>query len=216
MPVLYLDLDGTVVDVWHRYYSVMKSFWERTLPAPCPELEEYRRLKLCFVDDRKLLRHWCRHSLLSEEEQQTLIEGYNYHKRNIMESEEMLKKDTLIGDLRSFISEVKPEYEVHLLSVRNRRTLAMEQLEWLNIAACLDRIAFVQPSRDQNPKLAYIKGSAGKQDIIIGDSETDIECGTQLGLRTFHVSTGLRSYAYATRQGKAIGLGDYPEVLSYL
>jgi phosphoglycolate phosphatase-like HAD superfamily hydrolase len=213
MPKLYIDLDGTITDVWPRYYSLMKLFFEQNLTLPFPTLQEYKHLKLIIVQDANLIQHLTQGRITSEHE---IVREYMQYKQRMLECEQMLWMDTVFGQLHSFVAQLKPVYELHLLSVRRNRPLAMQQLNHLNIRELFDRIDFVTPLQGSNPKWNLIKDRAGRCDTIIGDSETDILCGSMLEMQTYHVSTGLRSFEYATRYGRAIRLGNYSEVLAYL
>jgi phosphoglycolate phosphatase-like HAD superfamily hydrolase len=213
MPIIYMDLDGTILDVWPRYYSLMKLFFEQKLLLPFPTLQEYQHLKLNLIQDAKLIQHFSQGCIASKSE---VVREYMLYKQRMLENEQMLWMDTVFGQLHLFVAQLKPEYKLHLLSVRRNRSLGMRQLHHLNIRGLFDRIDFVSPLRESNPKWDLIKDKASKHDVIIGDSETDIICGSMLEMRTYHVSTGLRSYEYATRYGPAIRLSNYSEILDHL
>ncbi|BBH25015.1 hypothetical protein Back11_63600 [Paenibacillus baekrokdamisoli] len=213
MPVLYMDLDGTILDVWQRYYCLMKDFFESKLDNPFPELQQYQQLKMTLIEDATIIHHLYQNRNFSKND---VLSEFRLYKQGALESERMLRKDTLIGQLHQFKAQLKSEYKLHLLSIRRNKNLAMQQLQYLNIMELFDQIDFVLPTREYNPKWFAIKNKVSRDDCIIGDSEIDIACGTMLGLRTFHVSTGLRSYEYAAQLGQAIRLNNYSEVHAYL
>lgn len=212
MPVLYLDLDGTLLDVWPRYFAVMKSYFDRE-GLPFVSLEEYRRQKLLWVRDEAIVRQAIGDDPCLADR---LLPHYFKWKRERLESEDMLRLDRPFGGLPDFAARLRPAYRLHLISVRRDPELAMRQLRGLEMIAPFERIDFVLPSSASNPKRDAIQDRVGPQDAIVGDSEVDIACGAMLGLRAFHVGTGLRSFAVATRHHAALELPRYDDVIAYL
>ncbi|MED4959711.1 HAD hydrolase-like protein, partial [Paenibacillus macerans] len=229
---IYIDLDGTLLDVWPRYYTCMSSFFE-SQSLPFVTFQQYKRQKRELVRDDVIIRRLIRNNPAAAEE---LISKYKLWKKDKLESESLLKLDQPIGQLRFFAAQLKPNYQLYLISVRSKHEPAVRQLQRLNMVAPFKRINLVSPSSCINPKWQIIRHLATPADLLIGDSETDLECGFMLGLRTFHVDTGLRSYEYANRyancyanrnssrnasrsascQNKAVPLRQYNDVLSYL
>ncbi|RRJ64260.1 HAD family hydrolase [Paenibacillus oralis] len=220
MPVIYIDLDGTLLDVWLRYYTVMDSFFERQ-SLPFPSFQKYKKQKRELVRDDAIIRHAVRDNPAAAEE---LISNYMLWKKDKLESESLLKLDQPIGRIRVFAAQLKPNYRLHLISVRRNHEHAVRQLQRLNMVAPFERIDLVPPSLSINPKWDSLRRLATPADLLIGDSEIDLQCGFMLGLRTFHVDTGLRSFEYANRNAnlnsnrhnKAVPLHQYNDVLSYL
>ena len=212
MPVIYIDLDGTLLDVWPRYYAVMGRFLERH-GLFALSLNEYKRQKLQWVRDEAIVRHA---AFGYPDCGSELLPLYRSWKSESLESAPMLRLDRPIGRLNEFAARVNPSYRLNLLSIRRDPELAMRQLRRLNLIAPFERIDFVSPSGSGNPKLDAIRDRACSRDIMIGDSEIDLACGSMLGLRTFHVRTGLRSFGYASRDHPAFELGQYDDVLGYL
>lgn len=212
MPVIYLDLDGTLLDVWLRYYTVMRLFFDRSR-LPFPSLEAYKRQKWEWVDDEAIIRNALRDQRHDADE---FVSRYRTWKREALESEPLLQLDRPIGELQSFAAQVAPPYRLQLISVRRNPDRAMQQLRQRKLIDPFERIELVPPSRGGNPKREALRDRASRYDVLIGDSEVDIGCGAMLGMRTFHVMTGLRSFAYAARHGDAVSLRRYDEVLPYL
>jgi Predicted phosphatases len=212
MPVIYIDLDGTLLDVWPRYYAVMNKFLERH-GLFALSLNEYKRQKLQWIRDEAILRHA---AFGYPDGGKGLLPIYRCWKQEALESATMLWLDQPIGRLNEFAAYVGPSYRLHLISIRRDPKLAMRQLRRLNLIAPFERIDFVSPSQTGNPKWEAIRNRTCSQDIMIGDSEIDLACGSMLGLRTFHVRTGLRSFEFASSSYPAYELGQYEEVLDYL
>lgn len=212
MPVIYLDLDGTLLDVWPRYYAVIRSFLESMQIIPL-SLDEYKKLKWLWVQDEAIIRHAARNHPLDADD---LVPSYPLWKRARLESRELLQWDEPIGQLHAFAAQLTPAYRLNLISVRRNHEAAMQQLQDLNMIEPFERIDLVMPSHARNPKWEALRTRAGPRDLIVGDSETDIGCGAMLGLRSFHVQTGLRSFEFAARHGPAIKLQQYDEILTYL
>lgn len=212
MPVIYIDLDGTLLDVWPRYYTVMNSFFEN-VRLSFPSLDDYRRLKLQYVRDEALIRLVLQHDPRTADD---LYRQYADWKRERLESEDLLRLDRPIGNLRAFADRLPPSYRLNLISVRRNRAQAMDQLQRLEMIDPFERIDFVSPTPSGNPKQNALSGRARTDDLIVGDSEIDVACGSILGLRTFHVRTGLRSYAVATLHHPAARLRRYGDVLAHL
>jgi phosphoglycolate phosphatase-like HAD superfamily hydrolase len=182
-----MDLDGTILNVWKRYYSIACSFLhENNLKSP--KFDEYIYAKRKYENDGKVFSHllgerqWC--SLYSEK--------YRIYKRERLETKKYLELDTVIGNLPAFKKRF-PSYRFILLTIRSQHELLLWQLQKLGISDSFEQVYCFKQNSLKNPKLECISSFSSKNDIIIGDSDIDIECGVETQMECVFVKSGLFS-----------------------
>lgn len=213
MATIFIDLDGTVIDVWERYYQVMADFFADHLKSPFTSLSEYRKLKRILIYDSAIISQLCGGNQTSLPPE--ILQNYFLHKKQALESAPLLLKDRVIGDFSLFADTVrKKQHKLVLITLRENEEHTREQLRYLNIDHLFDRIMLVSARGSENPKFRALRGIAEKDDWMVGDSEVDIECGNLLGINTVHVDTGMRTHEYVSKWGSATKLGNYQELLS--
>lgn len=177
-----------------------------------PELEAYRVLKRRLVQDQHLLSYLYPNSI---PQMPTLMKKYYEYKQQHLESKAFLDFDYVIGNFPQFSIRVKERHQIVLITMRNDRARLTQQLTKLNLLHLFDRVVRVSAQKG-NPKFEALKNVVGSGDYMIGDSEVDMQCGKLLGIKTFHVDTGLRSYEYAAKNCDAIRLTCYSDLIQYL
>ena len=192
---IYIDFDGTIVDVYERYFGILQSYINRSSSKKM-HFNSFIKLKKSGLKDHEIVS-----KLLGIEDFN--IENYMKFKLNHIESLNWLSTDKLIGNFEQFVSKCHGmDYKISLLTQRRNQTNLHIQLEKLNIYNLFDTIIVVNPKDGQNVKYEFLREKAHSKSgaIVIGDSNEEIKAGNILGLRTFHVQTGLHDSS---------GISDY-------
>lgn len=84
-------------------------------------------------------------------------------------------------------------YSLHLISARNAKNIAFQQLRHLNLLHFFDSIDFVSNVRNEKKSFFMQKQNI---DIYIGDTEADFESAKSSGVECFLVTSGMRSDKY--------------------
>lgn len=171
MKRIFVDFDGTLVDVWKRYYRIFTDFFNSSI-----SLTEYKAAKLKYPNDLEILKEY-----LYEDK----IESYFRFKKEKLESPEYLKYDTLLNtsfDLQNTM----------ILTCRRSKENLYEQIHNLNIQVSMDNIIVLQP-HDVCTKKKYLSEKCGDDGfILIGDSELEYVCAELPNAEIYLVKTGLR------------------------
>lgn len=186
---LYLDLDGTLLDIRSKYYTLYSrivtdlgaqplsqaAFWElkrRAAPPECilPGLD---------ADGR---------------------EQYSRRWLAAIETPAFTRLDTLLPGAREALEDLRRRSSLVLATMRHDEAVLTADLRRLRVHGFFSRIvtAAGSPPGD-TAKAALIREQApvnGAGAIVVGDSEADVEAARELGLPSVCVLTGIRDLAY--------------------
>lgn len=183
MRKIYLDFDGTVVDVWNRYFKVLDDFLGRNGFSRI-DIEAYKSRK-----KRRMLDH----EIVKELTKQELnVEKYVEFKREALEAKEYLRLDSLIGKPPDYVGVFhQAGFLVEILSQRRNKENFLGQIESLKLASVFDAYIVVEPCAGKNAKYQYLCDKACKGDVMIGDSIQEKECAGKCGISFLFVDSGL-------------------------
>lgn len=187
MTTLYLDLDGTLIDVSERYYRIYK---ETVLSIEGDPLEksEYWRLRRQGVTESELLNQ-----LRPFKESSDLLAL----RAEKLEAAEYLKYDQLVPGASETLNFLKARAQLVLVTLRKAVTELRQQLQTLGLSSFFAQVLYPNQLVDdyavskatlisENPWFK-IEGS-----LIVGDSEADILAGRLLGIKSIAVLSGIR------------------------
>jgi len=184
---IYIDLDGTILDVSERYYrlyyDVVTSFGGKPLPK-----EKYWALKRRKIPEEKILK-------LSNVDN---ISACIKKRLEKIESTTYLKYDLpLPSSLATLILLKNKLNRLILVTLRSSKENLYKQLKSLRILHLFDRILTTNANKNQwLIKSELIKADSyfdKSSSVIVGDTEVDILAGKILGIKTVAVLTGIRS-----------------------
>lgn len=191
----YIDFDGTIVNVLPRYYGILATFFKEQASLYL-DYDKYCFLKRQGLKDHVILQQLCEGYILN-------IEQYMAYKKTNLESEEWLKRDTVIGLPHKAYKQLKKAgFKVCILTQRCYEDRLKVQIDSLNLNNSFDDIITVKPILNQNAKAIFLKDKIGEKDIIIGDSPVEMECSHLFNIDGFFVETGLwgKQFAYHENQ----------------
>jgi phosphoglycolate phosphatase-like HAD superfamily hydrolase len=187
MTTLYLDLDGTLIDVSDRYYRIYKEVVLSIEGNPL-EKSEYWGLRRQGVPESKLFSQ-----LRPFKESSDLL----VLRSKKLEAAEYLKYDQLVPGALETLNFLKARAQLVLVTLRKAVTELRQQLQTLGLSSFFDQVLYPNQRVDdhatskaalisQNPWFK-IKGS-----LIVGDSEADILAGRLLSIKSIAVLSGIR------------------------
>jgi phosphoglycolate phosphatase len=177
--VIIFDLDGTLLDVWERYFFVFNSWWK----IENLDLETFKTLKRRFEQDSMIVNLFRN---VSEQE----YESYREYKREKLEDPSVLELDRDIVDW-SLLDRLKEKYII--LTLRRNHKALLEDLKKRN-ESIVDNVVALKPNGDLLIKYNWVKNNVPSDEeiTVVGDSETDLLIGKQKQVHVFLVKTGLR------------------------
>ncbi|PYG87169.1 phosphoglycolate phosphatase-like HAD superfamily hydrolase [Ruminiclostridium sufflavum DSM 19573] len=186
----YIDFDGTVVDVMHRYHGILAEY-----------LHVNAFLNLSFEKYCLYKRQGFKDHIIVDkifEGFKIDIEHYVDYKRINLESNKWLKVDTVIGSpQRAYKQLNEAGFKIYLLTQRNYKERLINQVKLLNLEDSFDEYIVLMPLLGQNAKAEFLKNKVNSGDIIIGDSPIEIECANMFDIAGFFVETGLWGKQFA-------------------
>lgn len=170
--MVLFDFDGTIVDLWQRYYSVFVDL----LHLKDLSLSAYKKRKLLFHSD----------SLVAKDIGCVLPEDYYSKKASLLEERKYLIKDTLLLDLSVLNSVLRQDAAI--LTKRRNKEAFIWQMNYLGI----EGTPFVI---ENSSKKQWIESTINDNQsvTIIGDSIAELECATLPNVDAWMVGYGLNT-----------------------
>ena len=187
ITTLYLDLDGTLIDVSERYYRIYEEIILSVEGNPL-EKSEYWRLKRQAVPESELL------SQLRPFEESSDLLALRAEK---LEAAEYLKYDQLVPGALATLNFLKGRAQLVLVTLRKAVTELEQQLQTLGLSSFFDRVLCANQRVNDHtmPKATLISENPWFEvegSLIVGDSEADILAGRLLGIKSIAVLSGIR------------------------
>jgi phosphoglycolate phosphatase len=185
----YIDLDGPLLDVSEKYHRVYKTIVEDLGGRPLPK-EDYWELKRQRADMAQILDR----SKLSASAQT----AYASSRLDIIETPKFLLYDRLQPGAVQTLARLRVKHDLFLVTLRTRATALRRELERLGLIPFFRGILSA-PADSQSRHLTKVRlikslgeGQA-REAIVVGDTETDIAAGKELGFTTVAVLDGIRA-----------------------
>jgi phosphoglycolate phosphatase len=178
---LFFDLDGTLLDSRERLYRLFQNL----VPESNLGFEEYWQLKRNMIGHAQILKDMFGYSTLA-------IEKFEREWMSLIESNEWLAFDKPFAQVTEFISSLKAEHNLYLVTARQSEIMLSRQLATLGWTSLFDKV-FVVPQDDSKSTAIQKALSTQPNDWFIGDTGKDVEAGRDLGINTAAVLTGFRN-----------------------
>lgn len=190
MYTVYLDLDGTILDIAERYYRIHCDVC-RSLGLVPIAAAEYWELKR----DRRDLDN------LPGRVAADLSQRYRQERVARIEAPEYLAHDRLLPGARQALTTLATRDRLVLVTLRHNPAAVYQQLRELSIDFVFDQIitghAVDEPSWRAKARLIERDNHSGHLPaVIVGDTEADVLAGKSLGIATIAVLSGIRSRSF--------------------
>ena len=208
---LFLDLDGTLLDVAPRYQRLHGDLVAAAGGQPLPAAE-YWDLKRRRTPEREIL---ARTGISAETATEVAA-----HRDLLIEDEAYLRLDRpwpWTAGVLAELARMAPAAPLALITLRHHRDRALAQLAALG----LDR-HFVHVLVGRSDGTAEAKAVLAAEidpdprSVLVGDTEVDVASGKALGLLTVAVTCGLRDAGHLAAAGPDLLLDDLRSLPSRL
>lgn len=187
--MFFWDLDGPILDVSDKYYAVYRDILlennEKVLAKN--EYWDLKRAKTSLYD------------ILSKTNAEQSIIIFKELWLNRIEIHKYQKLDKLQPGITEVLKLCKEKNNLVLVTLRRDRQRLLEQLQELNLVDYFEII--LSSGQDIKPRWKikynlindYLKSKIANNNFIIGDTETDIIAGNNLGFISIGVLCGIRN-----------------------
>jgi phosphoglycolate phosphatase-like HAD superfamily hydrolase len=186
-PRLFLDLDGTLLDVVGRYHRLHCDSVSRLGRIPL-DLEAYWELKRDRTPEPEILM---RTGVSSEAARRSAAS-----RLRSIESKRYLRLDRPWPWTVPILEELARLAPLVLVTLRRQPDRLRWQLDELGLSPYFDRVLARAGDGTPEEKAALIRDQGFAQlagSVLVGDTEADISSGRALGLTTVAVASGLRN-----------------------
>ncbi len=186
-------MDGTLVDQSERFYQVYHTILEEEGGAPLPK-EEYwscRRNK------------WSSLSILQWTGDERLYDIFIARRTSMIEGREFLILDHPFAGVNELLQRLQKKHSLYLISLRNSKENLLWQLERWGWSSWFEEVLTADAFGSYEDK-KYLMAGLGLQrgtSLVIGDTESDIKAGKELGVVTVAVLSGMRERIYLEQLG---------------
>jgi phosphoglycolate phosphatase-like HAD superfamily hydrolase len=187
---IFIDLDGPILDVSDKYYQLYVGILQKhnfdTLSK-----QEYWNAKRNKVPESEILE---------QTNALAIMESYQHQRKLLIETDHYLKYDRIQDGAIEVLDKLSHQSDLILVTLRTFPEKLYKELKYFTLdqyfSAVLTSGADIKPRWELKCNLinSYMKGTKFSESIIIGDTETEILAGKNLGFATIGVLNGIRSY----------------------
>jgi UDP-glucose 4-epimerase len=200
---IVFDLDGTIINVFKRWYDIHRDLSTKYDFRPL-SINQYLQMKKNKIDEKKIISH--------TNINQINISKYLNERILLLESRKYLFTDKLKPGVINILKLLSKSYKLILLTNRNNIPFLYEQLKLLQINYLFKSVII----SNKNNKYDILKKYWSTKNIlfkyIIGDTETDFELSEKFGIQSILLADGCRSTTYLKRFKKAIVLNSIKDL----
>lgn len=186
---IFFDLDGPILDVSEKYYRVYSDILSQNGFKVLSKTEYWnaKRRKISEIE------------ILQKSSAEPLIEIYLYERKILIESDSYLIYDKLQDGALHVLETLCKKHKLILVTLRTYPEQLHKQLSYLNIKKYF--VTVLSSGEETHPrwKIKYnliknfINGKMSDENILIGDTETDVLAGKELGCKTIAILNGIRT-----------------------
>lgn len=186
MRTFYFDLDGTILNVRRRLYSIYIDIVNE-LGGEALSKEVYWQAKRGQLPEE----------LIANKSNIENVQKYIRLRKERIELPEYLEYDKIIPQALESLTELKKNNRIALATLRKSKENLFKQLQRLKIEHLFDRVLIGGNGEEQWRLKAKIISSDNyfepQDSVIVGDTEADILAGKFLNIGTIAVLSGIRS-----------------------
>lgn len=179
MSTLFFDLDGTILDIKAHHIHTFRIVSEK--------------LSLPYLSDNEYWERKSNGKFPWDSLEKTDVDRYLQEFIALVETPTMLLLDTVVPHMPSLLKHYTNSYSLVLITNRRNKNALINQLKTLQLFPLFSAIL---PSFPQGKFATIAKYGYNPDDIIIGDTEEDIQTAQSLNISSLAVTWGIRDRRY--------------------
>lgn len=187
-PEIYLDLDGTILDVAARYHHVHLETVRALGAESTIGLDAFWSQKRSGLSNARILA-----------DEKLAIAPADYAAAFLarIETDEAQALDTVLPGAMDALAALAGAHTLVIVTLRREREPLLRSLAHLAIDVHVGAVLSGSPldGRGEATKAALVRahGTPSPDSWMVGDTEIDVRAGKQLGIRTCAVTSGIRT-----------------------
>ncbi len=207
---LYLDLDGSLLDVSKRDYSLYRKI---VSPTGCTPLSERR---YWLLRRRKTPVG----AILRASRARISTRTYQRQWRHLIETPWAMRHNRVIPGARAFLRRWHGSHRLVVVTLRRRQDLLRKELQQRGfshyLSNCLRGSGDGVPWRIKRTLIAQDLNRHPGPAVLIGDTEVDVRAGASLKLVTIALTHGARDRTQLSRFNPTVILSGFPQTSKWL
>jgi phosphoglycolate phosphatase-like HAD superfamily hydrolase len=190
--VLFVDLDGTLLDVFERYHRLHSDLVFEVGGSTPRKRDEYLAFKRSGMSEGSIIEPCF--------DRPETARAYLALRDRLIETPRYLEYDAPFPWTSKTLQFLRRSCEVHLLTARRSRRLLDTQLERLGLDVLLDSVT-TAPDGNKASAVEAHPAFDRHNVVIVGDTELDVATGRKLGVTVVAVTSGLRDEQFLRASG---------------
>lgn len=179
---IFFDLDGTLLDSRQRLFTLFCDLTQQTTI----DFVTYWELKRSKIGHAEILERY-----LSYLKAQIIeFESQWFH---LIEDTKYLDLDTPFSFTQPVLEQLKGKHQLYVVTARQNKIGAIEQLEKANIKSYFDAIFVTERLKTKSELIVEAFGTLSPMDFVVGDTGMDIQTAKEVGCRSLAVLSGFRN-----------------------
>jgi len=208
-PSLIFDLDGTLIDVRKRYWTVYKTVVENLGGKPL-SINLYWRKKRTYSPIEQILAY-------SFPKSPPPKDKYLSQFINLIEQPEFLLLDTPFPYTYHTLDHLRASYQLHIVTVRMDKHALLQQVDSLKLTQYFNTVLTATSGPDPaQTKMSLITKNTLRPIAIIGDTQADIDAAHGLSIISIAVTSGLRNRSFLKTHNPTHCISDIRGVVTIL
>lgn len=200
---LFVDLDGTLIDVFDRYHRLHVDLVDEVGGTPPIERTAYLDAKRAGESEASIVD-----PCFSAPE---MAQAYLARRKAQIEVPQYLEYDRPYPWTLETLRRLRERYGVHLVSARRSRRNLDVQLGELGLDQLLDSVT-TAPGGEKGSAIRAHSAFHPRRATIVGDTELDVATGRVLGIPAIAVTCGLRDERYLRKAGASRVIANVAEL----
>jgi phosphoglycolate phosphatase len=211
--VIFIDLDGPILDVSEKYYRVYSDILTRHGFSVLPKVDYWEAKRHKTPDN----------IILEKTDASALIDTFREERNEIIEADQYLRYDVVQENAISVLNFLMKKAPLVLVTLRSSPNQLHKELIYFDLIkyfhAVLTSAEKIKPRWKIKYGLINNFLNSGKTtdstiNIMIGDTETDVLAGKSLGYKTIAVLNGIRSYDLLIETQPSFAVNSINDILS--
>jgi len=180
---IFLDLDGTILDIKHRCYKIYVSILSQ-FGFDVVNISTYWEMKRNRISEE---------SIASKTTPLLFAKYYAEERVNLIETMDYLVLDSVLDGVYEILNRWFFNHTLYLVTLRRNNVNLNNQLSLLGLNRYFKHVYSADKLEVKKEDLIRHAVSNKNECIIIGDTEADIKAGKVLSIKTVAVDNGIRN-----------------------